>query len=283
MADVDSTMPPVEDVSDDSDSDGEPDSSSTCAAEEGPSLSKIDGDCDDIQHGDCDDIQHCDMCPKTLGATADAGTRAFRCHSCELSVQCETCCSQAHLMKDTHVIQEWNNISREWGEQVGMPDVMSSLAKNCGSCNTHLAAPNSVLPKKTVLCLDCGPSLLCGLCFQSKHKLRALHRVRIWDQGWRASTLAELGFEYSLGHDGSACLWPLETTWLKVITYGGYHNIRVKYCGCGKFEAGELGRWQQVRAMGFHRAGIISSSVCATFRVLSPEQEKEYDPEPSSY
>lgn len=56
---------------------------------------------------DADDVTQCDMCHTRLGPEADAGTRAFRCYTCELSVQCEVCCSQAHLMPGRHIVQVW--------------------------------------------------------------------------------------------------------------------------------------------------------------------------------
>jgi hypothetical protein len=61
-----------------------------------------------ISQIDADDIElaHCDLCRIPLGPQADsADSRAFRCFNCELSVQCETCCSQTHLASDSHVLQ----------------------------------------------------------------------------------------------------------------------------------------------------------------------------------
>ncbi|KAJ7839302.1 hypothetical protein B0H13DRAFT_1911322 [Mycena leptocephala] len=88
-----------------------------------------------------DELAHCDMCRTQLGPrAADIDTRAFRCFNCELSVQCETCCSQAHLNFAGHTVQEWSNISREWGEKHEMCEVLSPLTKMCSGCNIELAA-----------------------------------------------------------------------------------------------------------------------------------------------
>lgn len=67
--------------------------------EEKPSLiSQIDAE--------TEQLAHCDLCRMPLGPAAeDATTHAFRCYNCELSVQCETCCSQAHVWSANHVVQ----------------------------------------------------------------------------------------------------------------------------------------------------------------------------------
>ncbi|KAJ7119380.1 hypothetical protein C8R46DRAFT_1050808 [Mycena filopes] len=183
---------------------------------------------------ECDDLDHCDICRCALGSAADPGTRAFRCFTCTMGVQCETCCSQSHLLRglggQPHVLQEWHNIAREWGPEFGIEDVMASLRKE-------------------------------------------------WEAGWRRSTLAEQGMVYHFGHAGRPCLWPKEpASTLMVIARTGMHKIQVKYCGCGDFERGALGEWQQIRAAGWHRAGLITPGICATYPILSGEAERSYQP-----
>ncbi|KAJ7142168.1 hypothetical protein C8R46DRAFT_1233203 [Mycena filopes] len=272
MSQFEHDMPGLEEDSDDmdSDSDGEHHSSSTCIdTGEAPSLNKIDTDGDATQ---------CDHCTKKLGAAGEPGTRVFRCQTCHASVQCETCCSGAHLTQATHILQQWDEPSRQWGEQFGIPEVMSSLPKLCGACDVQLAAANCALPWDTVMCIECGPKLLCTRCFQSEHKMRPLHRIKVWQGGWLQSTLTDQGLEFHLGHGGRRCMWPLDAARLTVIGRNGCHNIVVRYCGCGLFEPGEAGRWQQILAIGWHRAGLISQHICSSFRVLTAEQERQYAP-----
>ncbi|KAJ7758064.1 hypothetical protein B0H16DRAFT_1721174 [Mycena metata] len=219
-----------------------------------------------------DNATHCDICQNTLGPQAHAGTRAFRCHTCVLSIQCEMCCSQSHLIwgspEGVHALQEWDNAARKWGPFRTIADLMSSMTKLCGACNTILAGPYTMLPVGTVMCLDCGPRLFCADCCKAEHEMRPLHITREWelDGGWRAASLAELGMEYHFGHNRRPCVWPMEpVAVLMVIAENGLHKIMVKYCGCGGFERGALGWWRQIEDMGWYRAGIISSAICSTF------------------
>ncbi|KAJ7834683.1 hypothetical protein B0H13DRAFT_2369770 [Mycena leptocephala] len=77
-----------------------------------------------------EELAHCDICKTRLGPeTLDTDGRAFRCYNCELS----KCLSVFPLyVFNGESPQEWNNISREWGEQLGISDLMSTMEKICG-------------------------------------------------------------------------------------------------------------------------------------------------------
>ncbi|KAJ7887717.1 hypothetical protein B0H13DRAFT_1888761 [Mycena leptocephala] len=146
---------------------------------------------------------------------------------------------------------EWDNIRQKWGEQRNISAVFSGMAKNCGKCETELAGHAAMLPPGTV-----------------------------WDRGWQTSTLGEQGLIHHLGHGGDPCLWPMEqATCMTVIGAYGCQRIHLRFCGCGIFEPGERGIWEQILANGWYRAGLISPRVCAAFRVLSPAEEQSYMPE----
>ncbi|KAJ7021074.1 hypothetical protein C8F04DRAFT_1195833 [Mycena alexandri] len=206
----------------------------------------------------CGEIDRCDLCNTTLAAQANAGIRAFRCFTCELGVQCEECW-----------MQEWNQRTHQWGQRIDAPVVMLSIARKCGGCEVELATPSSSLPLGTVLCRDHegGPQLLCKLCFKREHRLHPLHRIYVWGRsgwcdsslaneglhynlgsavvvwgrsGWCDSSLANEGLHYNLGHAGRECLDPEDLTSLMVVADNGVHKIRVRYCGCGKYDEGAV-------------------------------------------
>jgi hypothetical protein len=181
-----------------------------------------------------------------------------------------------------------------------MQTIMPTMAKICSHCKIELAAAGMMLPIGTIRCQDC-PRLLCGGCCVPQHRRAPLHRVQVshdsvfsvgelaliliqvWDGGWQRTTLAEEGLEYQLGHGGDACMWPLDVTPMTVIDWTGCQTVQLKYCGCGGFERGAVGRWNQILANGWYRAGLVHPQICATFRVLSDEDyELRYQFEPFS-
>jgi hypothetical protein len=90
-------LPTMHSLNDNASDEEMPDDESSDGDQASPhSLSQIDTD---------DAVNHCDMCQKSLGGDTDTDARAFRCYNCELSVQCETCCSGAHLSAERHVLQ----------------------------------------------------------------------------------------------------------------------------------------------------------------------------------
>ncbi|KAJ7604357.1 hypothetical protein DFH06DRAFT_1151226 [Mycena polygramma] len=177
---------------------------------------------------------------------------------------------------------EWDSAGRRWGEQENIGLTMSTMAKVCGHCEVELAARSRSLREGTVLCLDCGEygaQLLCERCCKSEHRLRPLHRIKVWNDGWDVSTLAE-GLIVHLGHSGHPCLWPvLPVKPMMVMSMSGVHRVNIRYCGCGQFEAGPVGEWNQILAYGWHRGGLVHSQVCATFPVMTAAQTLLYKPE----
>ncbi|KAJ6449028.1 hypothetical protein C8R47DRAFT_1230815 [Mycena vitilis] len=229
---------------------------------------------------DTDDaVDHCDMCQKTLDAE-DTQCRAFRCFTCELGVQCETCCSGTHLSRTQHILQEWDHQAAAWGAQAGMSTFWSTMVKACGECEMELASQSVMLPEGTVMCMNCGPKLLCTRCCLKGHQTKPLHKIKVWEPTWQQSTLAHEGLVVNLGHRGEPCLWPVEPPkGLTIIAWDGYHRVNVRYCGCGKFERNGAGDWAQIRASGWHRAGITGSRICATFEVMTRAMEMYYEKE----
>ncbi|KAJ7601978.1 hypothetical protein DFH06DRAFT_1351788 [Mycena polygramma] len=225
-----------------------------------------------------EELSNCDLCLCSLGPRAeDVDTRAFRCCKCVLSVQCETCCAQTHLQSGDHFLQEWDNVAREWGPEVSLAETLSTMAKICAACEIEVAAHGAMLADGTFMCTDCGPKLYCGSCCIKEHKRRPLHRVKIWEGGWKATTLAEEGLIHHLGHQGQRCLWPLQPPVEMMVMCNGPQTITVQFCGCGNFESGPAGEWTQIRVNGWFRAGLVHPRVCAAFRVMSDRQESAYE------
>ncbi|KAJ7038830.1 hypothetical protein C8F04DRAFT_1255752 [Mycena alexandri] len=241
-----------------------------------PSLSQIDAEEED------DSCSLCYLCRAALGPRADPDTRGFRCSTCPFGVQCETCCAQTHLGGGSHLLQEWDHVRGQWGPERRIAQVLLTMRKLCGVCDAELAGRNTMPVPGTILCLDCGPKLLCPDCCREAHAMRPLHVLREWDQGWRASSVTALGLQYDLGHGGEECLWPIQpSSDLMVITMNGLHKLKVKYCGCGMAERGERGRWKQVLEVGWYRASLISSGICSAFPILDPNVERSYEPRPA--
>ncbi|KAJ7768841.1 hypothetical protein B0H16DRAFT_1452769 [Mycena metata] len=224
---------------------------------------------------DRDEGIHCDLCSKHLAPSPS--TRAFRCLDCELSIQCETCCSGTHGAARSHILQEWDRGRGIWGETKPLASLMSSMAKICAACHLHLAGPNAMLPDSAVLCLDCAVperKLLCSECCLTVHKTEPLHRIAVWRRGWRATTLATESLVYHLGHRGEECMWPIEPpTNMTVITLGGVQRVNVKFCGCGDSEFGELpagvdGEWAQILGSGWYQSVYRHPRICASFPSL---------------
>ncbi|KAJ7618260.1 hypothetical protein DFH06DRAFT_1342530 [Mycena polygramma] len=256
---ADEEMPPLCDVSDESSDEEEhrPDS-----------LSQIDTD---------DAANHCDMCQRSLPAD-DAESRVFRCYNCELSVQCETCCSGRHMSRGRnsaeHMLQEWNHASSAWSEKQEIAAFLSTMVKACGKCEMELATQSVMLPEGAIMCMDCGPLLLCRRCCFEGHQEYPLHNIKVWCPRWERSSLADEGLVVKLGHGGAACMRPLEPPRsMSVISMGGLHRVNMKFCGCGKFEAGAAGDWAQIRAYGWYRASLMHPLFCATFEVMTRASE----------
>ncbi|KAJ6488280.1 hypothetical protein C8R47DRAFT_1071997 [Mycena vitilis] len=116
----------------------------------------------------------CDICKVPLGPHVDEKARAFRCCNCELSIQCEACCSKMH---------EWDADKRCWGEPIclGISRLMWTLPKFCNNCDVVLGAPHKALPEGTFLCEWCenGPMLLCDTCTRKRHERKPLHFLKV--------------------------------------------------------------------------------------------------------
>ncbi|KAJ7143253.1 hypothetical protein C8R46DRAFT_1046257 [Mycena filopes] len=150
-------------------------------------------------------------------------------------------------------LKEWEAETGKWGTKQPLAEFMSTLAKACGSCSSLLAAGNTMPPE-----------------------------VRVWEGGWRPTTLAKLGLIYHLGHDAHPCLWPLEPpSPMVVLTLRGCHSVNMKFCGCGRFEGGERGRTQQLLSVGCHRGSLEHPQLCTTFEVPSLVSEARQPEAPS--
>ncbi|KAJ7156607.1 hypothetical protein C8R43DRAFT_949452 [Mycena crocata] len=220
----------------------------------------------------------CDVCRIPLGPHIDAEARAFRCFNCELGIQCESCCAELHLgqIESQHIIQEWESTNRAWGERKSLSEMewAYGLVKNCGSCSMEIAPANCPMPPGTVMCDPCGTMLLCEHCLVSRHRMHPLHCINIWDDGWEESTLGAEGFVYQLGHSGRPCLSPEEPARpLLVIDVEGSQTVRVKFCGCGKYDEGQAGDWKQILDNGWFHSALVHPGVCATFKVLEEPED----------
>ncbi|KAJ7711710.1 hypothetical protein B0H16DRAFT_1744922 [Mycena metata] len=140
----------------------------------------------------------------------DETARAFRCWTCDLSIQFEACCAQMHVAGGEHV--EWMSPTRSWGraDKLGDSMLLLTMPKICGICAVHIAARKQNLPAGTFACRACGPTLLCDSCCTAQHLKHPLHVVQIYKPGcgWETTTLGYEGFVYQLGHRGAACRSP---------------------------------------------------------------------------
>ncbi|KAJ7175315.1 hypothetical protein C8R46DRAFT_1213799 [Mycena filopes] len=171
-----------------------------------------------------------------------------------------------------HLLQEWNATVKEWGDEQRLADVMSTMVKVCAECKMELAPANTMLPDGAVMCTDClvpQNKILCRKCCMFVHRSEPLHRVQVWERGWRSTTLEALGLIYHVGHEGRACVWPVEPpTSMTVITLGGVQRVTMKFCGCGKYPTGPDAQWEQIRAVGWHESLYKQDRVCSTFSLL---------------
>ncbi|KAJ6518045.1 hypothetical protein C8R47DRAFT_1205126 [Mycena vitilis] len=229
--------------------------------------------------GTDDAAHHCDMCQKMLPPD-DADSRVFRCYNCELSVQCETCCSGKHMSRGRnsaeHMLQEWNHFTMAWSDRQTVAAFLSTMVKTCGKCDMQLATQSVMLPEGVIMCMDCGPLLLCHRCCIEGHQESAfaLHNIRVWSPRWERSTLADEGLVVRLGHKGGVCIAPAQPLRsMSVISIGGLHRVNMSFCGCGQFEAGAAGDWAQIRAYGWFRASLMHPLFCATFEVMTRASE----------
>jgi hypothetical protein len=74
-----------------------------------------------------------------------------------------------------------------------------------------------------------------------------------------------LGFIYQIGHEEECQRPEAIVSSLLVIDIHGTIPIRLQYCGCGKFDPGEEGHWQQIRYNGWHPSLLNHVGVWATF------------------
>ncbi|KAJ7154646.1 hypothetical protein C8R46DRAFT_1041663 [Mycena filopes] len=185
--------------------------------------------------------------------------------------------------------EEWNAAVQEWGAKQRLADVMSTMVKICAECKVELAAANTMLPDGAVMCTDCivpQNKLLCRKCCMFLHLTEPLHRVQVWERGWRSTTLEALGLVYHVGHEGRACVWPVEpATSMTVLTLGGVQRVSMKFCGCGKYPTGPDAQWEQIRAVGWHESIYKQPWVCSTFSLLKladrlgpvPREESDWE------
>ncbi|KAJ7115650.1 hypothetical protein C8R43DRAFT_961076 [Mycena crocata] len=173
----------------------------------------------------------CDICNIPLGPHIDPDKRAFRCCHCELSIQCESCCSEAHLGQSRHILQEWDSKASAWGQREMLNDAEFAfrLVKNCGSCCVEIGPSYSTMPEGT-----------------------------IWGFGWEESTLRAEGLVHQLGHGGRVCLSPEEPSRpMLIIDATGCQTVQLKFCGCGKYEQDVNGDWQQIFDNGWHQSSLV--------------------------
>ncbi|KAJ7695522.1 hypothetical protein B0H16DRAFT_1750699 [Mycena metata] len=233
-----------------------------------------------VESEDEDDLVHCDMCPSKLGPqAADPQARAFRCLTCELSVQCEDCCALVHLGGGRHVLQEWKPVEREWGVQMPLARILWTLLKKCARCKAHLASRDKSLPDGSIICAECDTlkTLYCKTCSEEAHQINPFHRIYVWKQGWQPTTLTAEGVVVALGHAGANCTWPQRPpTRMTVMGPKGISSVNVSFCGCGKFPPGVKGQWMQLDAYGWYRTIFPNRFVCATFEVLTEAQRLDF-------
>ncbi|KAK7435289.1 hypothetical protein VKT23_019734 [Stygiomarasmius scandens] len=120
-------------------------------------------------------------------------------------------------------------------------------------------------------CMDCfGQDLICRSCCILRHQWNPLHIIEKWNGFFFDQvSLRELGLIVYLGphKPGDICNQPRIINYFTVIHVNGLHDIRVAYCNCDKFRAGEW-RQQLLRRCWFP-ATHTDPRTCATFDVLN--------------
>ncbi|KAJ7689072.1 hypothetical protein B0H14DRAFT_3532977 [Mycena olivaceomarginata] len=151
--------------------------------------------------------------------------------------------------------KEWKVDTQEWLaimlEDTGLH---KKYAMHCSSC-----------------CKCGGDGLLCEECCVEDHASKPLHRPQRWNgDRWQKIMLKDIGFVYQMGYEGRACEAPEEQiSSLLVLDVYGPSSLRLRYCGCGKFEPykGMECHWQQITYTGWHPSLLEHTSVCSTFQV----------------
>ena len=110
--------------------------------------------------------------------------------------------------------------------------------ETCAVCSRSLTDESPTAPENQIYkCIDCiSARAKCGRCIVRSHAERPFDRIHRWDssaQTWLRATLAGLGFELRLGHEGQRCpnALPLAKH-LKVIHEHGSEDMNVVYCAC---------------------------------------------------
>ncbi|KAF7307926.1 CxC2 domain-containing protein [Mycena kentingensis (nom. inval.)] len=126
-------------------------------------------------------------------------------------------------------------------------------------------------------CQDCGPSLQCRDCLETRHVQTPLHVVKEWNgEFWTGAALHRLDLkddspqslrmQFQLGHDDGHCPRPLPPHRLVVIDSNGVFTLDVCPCGCSHSLRRNL--MGQLIDNGWYPATVTELGTCATFRVL---------------
>ncbi|KAJ7097104.1 hypothetical protein B0H15DRAFT_945777 [Mycena belliarum] len=139
-------------------------------------------------------------------------------------------------------------------------------APQCALCSATYDV-SSHAPPQLFKCGDCGQFLQCKACCLSRHALAPLHVVKQWNGDfWTTTTLASLGLVYQLGHGGQPCPVPDDRVLaMTVIEAPIIHQIRIRYCNCGKHDGDNL---EQLMRNAWYPASVTDPSTCATFKTL---------------
>ncbi|KAJ7138992.1 hypothetical protein C8R44DRAFT_867164 [Mycena epipterygia] len=194
----------------------------------------------------------CDFCSVDLGPEAPVPCRFFPCEECSC-VQCESCCYEKHLAMSRHKVEEWDTTQRIWVPRcLSESGLQNKYQMNCGSCCAILAHAGAPMPTGMLACAQCSNSLLCSTCCLEDHAVKPLHGLKWNGRCWDMRALKEVGFVYQMGHSGRVCESPeVNVSTLLVLDMSARHSINLRYCMCGKFEAGLKGRWQQILDNGW--------------------------------
>ncbi|KAJ7173527.1 hypothetical protein C8R46DRAFT_1215456 [Mycena filopes] len=210
----------------------------------------------------------CEHCSLVLGKDADIPCRVFRCVDCD-NLQCETCCHTIHIYHQSHNLLEWTVPSGEWKQVSFESSQLSAVYPTlCGVCDTVIAAAGSALPRRTVLCDECGHGPMCKACCLKEHEASPLHRLKTWNgRYWQGSTLQQQGLIFQMGHAGQICPKRGRISSLLVLSKRGYQRIHLRFCGCPESDGSVRSNEEQIRRNGWFNATLKHPGVCSTFRV----------------
>ncbi|KAJ6458991.1 hypothetical protein C8R45DRAFT_556339 [Mycena sanguinolenta] len=123
---------------------------------------------------------NCDFCGIVLGPKAAVRRRFFRCLDCGSCILCDSCLYDQHIPKQAHRLEEWDQTTNVWiPTRFRDTGLHEKYATHCSSCCDKICEAGDAMPSGTLMCQQCGDSVLCKECCVENHASKPLHLVTI--------------------------------------------------------------------------------------------------------